>query len=126
MKNNLQKISQKYNKTDSYFSSLKMKCPDKFNYIASFDKDFDISMQKYAIHVEDLMNEMCNLYYRYENRKNKLKNLLVDAKAYNCTAATVRHFEYAIFNILEDPLSIKIGTILGWVNIKKYIIKKGL
>lgn len=101
-------------KDPNYFHFLKSQNYKKFQYISSFDKNFQKSVMKYILHVEELKLYSCSLVYEYENNKEKLKEILVKSKAYKDNDMAIINFEKPIFSYTEDFLSISLQLVQKW------------
>ena len=89
--------------------------------MSSFDKNLITSIYKYKSYVLNLRDSMCSLYFRYEKNKPKLKEILVNSKAYTSNGMTVQNFEKRIFFILDDELGVSFSNIKNWEKISKYM-----
>lgn len=98
----------------SYFSAMKKSNREKVNKIFGFDENMIVSISKYKEYVCDLKNQLEDIYYVFDNRK-ELKSFIVSNSLYS----TVGAFEKSIFSIFDNELSIQYKKIKKWEKIIK-------
>ena len=115
-------LSKKYGKSSAYFSVLKRVSREKFDFIFSFDKDREKSVEKYIQYVESLRNKIGDFFINdLETIKDK-KDFLMGNGLYHCTNEhlSVRSFELILFGF-NDPLSTQLKIIRKLQKVERII-----
>jgi len=116
-------VSLYFEKNKAYFTYMSFTNYKKYDFVSSFDKNLLQSVVKYNDYVENLNKMMCDLYYEMEEKKDILRNVLVESGAYKDHALTVKNFEKTIFRIFDDYLEVDINVVEKWKVIKDYYKK---
>lgn len=111
------KLSKQYNRSEDYFASMKVNCPEKFNFIFSFDKNPFKSVTKYCEHIQKLQNDI--QYFLYEDEQEF--KLLIRKTYPNTKNVTMgfNSFMPVLFKI--DPLELQYRSILKLKEVKRLI-----
>jgi len=109
-------ISLSLGKSFFWLNSVKARKPDTYKEMLSYADEPRISIQRYWVHIEDMINQACDIYYEDEKLfRDKLMALKVVTKRDHCSSWINRN----LFNPSRKTSSINMRTIEQYKKILK-------
>jgi len=124
---NLKELSAQLGNSEAYFSVVKNKTPEKFDYIFSFDFNYSKSLNMYIAKVERLLcdiEKVIRKVKRYSRYGNLCKELGLSNMANTNRTQVFKQEEKIIYQIRpndSDFLKIYFNHIQRWQTILEYL-----